>query len=118
MTRSMKTAGMALLVSALLGCGSVASITRSAEQGDASAQNSLGTLYALGDGVQQNYGEAVKWFRKSADQGNADGQYSLGMAYFSGLGVGRNESEAVKWFRKSAEQGNIDARERLRELNK
>ena len=80
----------ALLMSALLGCGSVAAITKSADQGDASAQNSLGTLHALGNGVQQDYGEAVKWFRKAADQGNADGQYSPGMAYYSGLGVERN----------------------------
>ena len=109
---------MVVLMCALFGCGSVASITRSAEQGDAFAQNSLGTLHALGNGVQQDYGEAVKWFRKSAEQGNADGQFSLGMAYYSGLGVERNEVEALTWFRKSAEQGNVDARDRLRELDK
>jgi uncharacterized protein len=30
-----------------------------------------------GRGLQQDYGEAVKWFRKAADQGDAVAQYCL-----------------------------------------
>ena len=32
-----------------------------AEQGDAEAQNNLGTCYATGEGVAQSYEEALKW---------------------------------------------------------
>ncbi len=43
---------------------------KSAEQGDAMAQNNLGVCYDKGDGVPQSYIEAVKWYRKAAEQGN------------------------------------------------
>jgi uncharacterized protein len=42
-----------------------------AELGNAHAQNELGVMYAEGRGVQQDYAEAVKWYRKSAEQGFA-----------------------------------------------
>ena len=31
-----------------------------------------------GQGVPQDYAEAVKWYRLAAEQGNADAQYNLG----------------------------------------
>ena len=33
------------------------------------------------EGVEQDYVEAVKWYRLAAEQGNADAQYNLGVAY-------------------------------------
>jgi TPR repeat protein len=42
------------------------------EQGDAKAQHSLGFLYAKGQGVPQDYAEAVKWYRMAVEQGNDD----------------------------------------------
>ncbi len=36
-----------------------------AEQGDASAQTSLGVMYANGLGVPQDDTEAIKWYRKA-----------------------------------------------------
>ena len=56
-----------------------------------------------------NYAEAVKWFRKAAEQGYADAQFSLGCCYYAGDGVTKNITEAVKWFRKAAEQGLANA---------
>lgn len=41
-----------------------------AELGDAEAQNNLGLAYEKGQGIKQDYKEAVSWFTKSADQGN------------------------------------------------
>ena len=35
----------------------------------------------FGEGVEQDYAEAVKWYRLAAEQGNADAQYNLGYAY-------------------------------------
>ena len=40
-----------------------------AEQGDAAAQAALGVIYHYGQGVPQDYAEAVRWYRKAAAQG-------------------------------------------------
>jgi hypothetical protein len=92
---------------------SVQSKIISAEQGNASAQNNLGGMYEFGDGVTQDYAEAVKWYRKAAEQGNANAHYNLGTMYESGDGVTQDYAEAVKWYRKGAEQGNASAQYRL-----
>jgi TPR repeat protein len=34
-----------------------------------------------GQGVPQDYAEALKWFRIAAKQGEAKGQFNLGVAY-------------------------------------
>ena len=44
----------------------------------------LGIMYDEGQGVQQNYAEAVKWFLRGAEQGSADTQFNLGLMYFNG----------------------------------
>ena len=38
--------------------------------GFAYAQYNLGVMYDNGQGVQQDYKEAVKWYRKAAEQGH------------------------------------------------
>ena len=83
---------------------------RLAEQGDAGAQSYLGYMYRSGLGVEQDYAEAVKWYRKAADQGDGDAQCNLGVMYCSGLGVEQDYAEAVKWYRKAADQGRLRRR--------
>ena len=78
---------------------------KAAEQGYAPAQYNLGVCYAKGQGVAQNYAEAVKWYSKAAEQGNKYAQNNLGVCYCKGQGVAQNYAEAVKWFTKAAEQG-------------
>lgn len=85
-----------------------------AEQGHAQAQNSLGHMYRMGDGVAKNFVEAVKWYRKAAEQGLHQAQYNLGFMYDEGLGVRQNSTEAKKWFLKAAMQGNVMAQQELR----
>ncbi|MDP7426472.1 MAG: sel1 repeat family protein, partial [Rhodospirillales bacterium] len=46
-----------------------------AEQGDADAQNNLGSMYDQGQGVLQDYKTALKWYTLAAEQGDADAQY-------------------------------------------
>jgi len=41
-----------------------------AEAGDAGAQHKLGFMYKNGQGVEQDFKEAVKWWQKAADQGD------------------------------------------------
>jgi hypothetical protein len=69
-----------------------------ADQGNASAQSVLGLMYAIGQGVRQNYAEAAKWLRKAADQGDATAQASLGNMYEGGVGVPKDYIQAHKWF--------------------
>jgi uncharacterized protein len=56
-------------------------------------------MYAQGLGVEQDYAEAVKWYRKAADQGVTAAQSNLGLMYAQGLGVAQDYAEAVKWYR-------------------
>ena len=37
--------------------------------------------YDNGEGLEQDFKEAVKWYQKAADQGDADAQYNLGSRY-------------------------------------
>ena len=66
-------------------------------------------MYDSGQGVPQDYAEAVKWYRLAAEQGNAKAQYNLGVMHDKGQGVPEDYAEAVKWYRLAAEQGNAKA---------
>ena len=81
---------------------------KAAEQGNAKAQNNLGTMYDNGRGVIQDDKEAVKLYRLAAEQGIAYAQINLGLMYANGEGVLQDDKEAVKWYRLAAEQGNAD----------
>ena len=77
---------------------------RLAEQGDAVAQFSLGSMYANGEGVPEDDAEAVRWFRMAAEQGHASAQSALGFMYDTGEGVPEDDAEAMRWYRMAAEQ--------------
>jgi TPR repeat protein len=53
---------------------------KAADQGNAEAQCSLGVKYSQGQGVKQDFGEAVRWWHKAADQGHARAQCILGIS--------------------------------------
>jgi TPR repeat protein len=76
-----------------------------AEDGDASAQWMFGHMYHDGNGVPQDYKEAVKWYRLAAEQGDALAQTDLGAMYLKGQGILQEYTEAAKEFRLAAEQG-------------
>jgi len=44
-------------------------------------------MYDKGQGVPQDYKEAVRLYRLSAEQGIAQAQYNLGLMYDKGQGV-------------------------------
>ena len=80
-----------------------------AEQGSADAQSDLGLLYTKGEGVTQDYKQAVKWYRKAAEQGDALAQNSLGVAYEQGKGVKQDKKLAHMWFNIAASSGHESA---------
>ena len=69
-----------------------------AEAGDAEAQYNLGVMYASGEGVPQDYAEAVRWYRLAAEQGDAGAQSFLGAMYHDCIGVPQDYAEAVRWY--------------------
>jgi hypothetical protein len=66
-----------------------------ARKGEAKAQCALGFFYANGDGVSQDYKEALKWFRRAADQGYAAAHYILGLFYLNGMGVEEDSKKGI-----------------------
>lgn len=84
-----------------------------AKQGNASAQCNIGYCYDVGEGVTQDYTQAVYWYKKAAEQGNATAQGNLGICYYNGRGVTRDYAQAVYWYKKAAGQGNVDAQNNL-----
>lgn len=88
----------------------LAELMDKAEAGDAQAQCVLAWRYEWGEeGLDQDYEEAARWYRKSAEQGFDHAQYHLGILYSTGDGLNLSYEEAARWYRKAAEQGNISA---------
>jgi TPR repeat protein len=80
-----------------------------ANQGDAEAQNNLGSMYKDGQGVPKSDKQALEWYRKSADQGDAKAQYNLGVRYANGEGVLKDLSKAKYWIKKAYENPDASA---------
>ena len=66
------------------------------------AQYYLGMMYLNGQGVEQSYEEAGKWFRKAAEQGIPQAQYKLGYLYSKGQGLPKDLEYAYAWYRVGA----------------
>jgi len=73
--------------------------------GEAQQQYKLAQAYYKGKGVNQDYAEALKWFRLAADQGLVESQHMLGVMYDQGDGITQDYAKAVAWYQKAAEQG-------------
>ena len=84
-----------------------------AEKGDATAQRYLGSCYRDGIGVDKDYAEAVKWYRKAAEQNDTTAQNCLAGCYSTGNGVNQDFAKAVMWWRKAAERGDMFAQSML-----
>lgn len=76
-----------------------------AAQGDAEAQVSLGLMYLIGKGVNQDYRMARQWYEKAAAQGHTSAQVYLGNMYHHGQGVPQDYAVARGWYEQAAAQG-------------
>ena len=74
-------------------------------------------MYAQGQGVSQDYAEAVRWFRKAAEQGDAQAQFNLGLMYVNGKGVRQNYKIAKEWVGKACDNRLQLGCDAYRELN-
>jgi len=100
-----------------------------ADKGMAEAQINLGMMFERGQGVSQDFKEAIRWYRLAADQGLIKAQdklnsllkksakaqinFGLGMRFESGKGVPKDFEEATRRYRLAADLGLIKAQEKL-----
>ena len=61
--------------------------TYAAHSGQVSAQNALGNCYEMGEGVEQDFDEALHWYTQSADQGHPLALRNIAKMYEKGIGV-------------------------------
>lgn len=80
-------------------------IARAAAAGSARAQAQLGEMYYTGQGVGQDFGQALLWNTRAAAQGQAGAQFRVGDARYFGRGTASDEQQAYGWYLKAAEQG-------------
>ena len=77
------------------------------------AQKNLGRLYDQGEGVAQDYQQAIKWYQFAVDQKNDEAQFYLGTIYQTGQGISQNFEKASTLYRLAAEQGYVPAQIKL-----
>jgi TPR repeat protein len=90
-----------------------AAIQQRAEANDPVAQMALASCYDLGQHVQPDGKESIRWLTESANRGYEPAQYELGRIYLYGRGVPDDYAKAMLWERKAAEQGDPRAQRDL-----
>jgi len=74
-----------------------------------SSELMLGDCYFYGKGVQQDYSEALRWYRDASGGGPCEAAFNVASMYEKGQGVPQDYDEAIKWYREAAEQGETRA---------
>ena len=105
-----------------------------ADKGIAEAQINLGMMFEAGQGVLQDYDEAIRRYQLASDLGLIEAQeklnllsskmaeaqinLGLGVRFESGQGVPQDYTEAIRRYRLAADLGLIEAQEKLDLLSK
>jgi TPR repeat protein len=76
-----------------------------AEAGNTEAQFRLGSFYAEGKVVPNDFTEAAKWFNKAGEQGHAEALYFLGVIHIRGFGTPPDNTQGYIWFCLAAKAG-------------
>lgn len=80
-----------------------------ARSGDPKAQFALGRAYALGNGVDQDDQEALRWYEQAANSNLAIAQFMLGTKLQENETGADNLAKALVYFRSAAQLGNVKA---------
>jgi len=67
-------------------------------ESDPLPQYYIGMMYLKGQGVEQDYEEASKWFRKASENRLPNAQYKLANLYTLGKGVPKDYEFAYIWY--------------------
>jgi SEL1 protein len=73
----------------------------------------LGRMFLRGEGVEQSYKKALKWFQRGLKSGDAVSQNGLGLMYLHGLGVPQSSAKATDYFKAAADQEHPSAQVNL-----
>jgi hypothetical protein len=81
-----------------------------ARSGNADAEELIGVMYAMGLGVEQDYGRAFEWYLRASLKGHPGAQSGIGWYYEVGLGLPAPDLvRAYMWYVLSAIGGDPDA---------
>mgnify|MGYP000229879357 CR=1 FL=1 len=84
-------------------------IIKAAKSGDVVAQISLAEAYYKGDGLDQNYTQALYWYEKAAVAGEPEAALMAGKILLEGLNGKKDERRAVMHFKSAADKGLAEA---------
>lgn len=73
------------------------------------AMNKIAGLYAHGEGVAQDYTEAMAWLKKAIDKGNVDAMFNMGLMVENGMGTKPNDYDALYWYQQAAQEDHTEA---------
>jgi TPR repeat protein len=85
--------------------GAVTHFKRCASQGEVRCQVAYASFLERGEGVAQNYTQALALYRQAAESGDATAQLNLGNFYENGYGIETDLKEAMIWYSLAARQG-------------
>ncbi len=78
----------------------------------------VATFYSDGMGVEHNFGEAMRWYRRVAESGEPKlvnvAQNNIGLFYYRGQGVTKDRQESLKWLQRAVDNGNSKAVKNLK----
>ncbi|MEO7863091.1 MAG: bifunctional trypsin-like peptidase domain-containing/SEL1-like repeat protein, partial [Nitrospirales bacterium] len=83
-------------------------VKKAAEGGDAKAMDVLGDMYAKGMGVQENFAEAARWYRRSADAGYPEAYAGMGaLSLLKAVGLADSDESAVRFWADTSNTKNL-----------
>jgi len=91
-------------------------INREYDETDAEKQFDIGIHFATGQGVEQNYAEALKWFSKAAESSHPEAIAWIADFFRNGYGVEPDQETAEKWYEIGAKLGNEKCIQVLNEI--
>ena len=83
-----------------------------AKNGDDSAMDRIGTMYADGEGIEKNISKAIAWYKQSVAKGGLTSLYNLGLMYK----CENNINESKRWFTMALNEGDTEASVELAKL--
>lgn len=84
-----------------------------AERGNATAQLTMGTMYAFGSGVARDRTKASALLAESLDERTGEFYLWVARSFETGDGVAKDEAEAQEWYKLAAHVGNEEAKKAL-----
>tara|TARA_R110001592_G_scaffold363398_2_gene687930 strand:- start:291 stop:1115 length:825 start_codon:yes stop_codon:yes gene_type:complete len=82
-----------------------------AERGSSAGQTLLAEFYYSGEGVDQDYKQALYWYTLAANSTQGQAALALFYMYFQGQGTARDNNTAFRYLARAVELGNETAKE-------